>query len=314
MRSIVWFGFVLGALSAAGNVIHTKPGKRAKIECGASTVSRTVEWRRGSDLIMSRNVKSGSERKGKIAIYDRSKLIQDRDLEISKVEEADAGLFICTADGNPHYHTLFVVTVSVSPSADLQLGGEAALQCQVKGPDPEVTVEWERPGGGSGGPSPVHLNPVANSDAGTWTCKFSRDGATYKETLDIKVKEPKPTTTPSLSSSPQDIITPTCHKCRPRAKGSQPDKSGLLLGLSLWMWVAVGVGCLVLVLLIISIIVVHQSIKRRRRKARKLKSIRQPLRAKNYCQCNGPAAAAAAAAPPRGRQREKPSSLPRQQR
>ncbi|XP_071372700.1 leukocyte immunoglobulin-like receptor subfamily B member 1 [Centroberyx affinis] len=310
MRNIMWFGFVLGALSAAGNVIHTKSGERAKIACGAGTIRKEVQWMRGNDLIMSRNVKTGSGRKGRIPIFFRSKLIQDRDLEISKVEEADAGLLTCFADGTPHHHTLLVVTVSVSPSADLQLGGEATLQCQVKGPDPEFTVEWEKPDGGSGVPSPVHLNPVANTDAGTWRCKFSWHGEPYEETLDVKVKEPEPTSRLPPSSSPQDIITPTCPKCRPRAKGPQPDKSGWL-GLSLWMWVAVGVGCLVLVLLIISIIVVHQRIKRRRRKAQKLKSIRQPLRAKNYCQCNGPAATAA---PPRGRQREKPSSLPRQQR
>lgn len=81
------------------------------------------------------------------------------------------------------------VSVSASPSADLQLGSEATLQCQVKGLMPEYAVQWERPGGSPHITSQVvQLKSVARSDAGAWNCTFSYDEMTYSESLNIKVK------------------------------------------------------------------------------------------------------------------------------
>lgn len=140
------------------------------------------------------------------------------------------------------------VSVSVSPSGDLQLGSNAILQCRVKGLDPGPTVQWMRPDGNSHtGPA---LTPVASSDAGTWVCKFSNGGVTYNDSLVIKVEGrtlsstkvfaygfyhnknhhmwplakarccvfllsvPPPTTpAPSLSRGSKNVPKPTCHKC-----------------------------------------------------------------------------------------------------
>lgn len=91
------------------------------------------------------------------------------------------------------------VSVSASPSADLQLGSEATLQCQVKGLMPDYAVQWKRPGGSPHTTSQVvQLKSVARSDAGTWQCTFSHDGVTYNENLDIKVTSKTLTSTKVL--------------------------------------------------------------------------------------------------------------------
>lgn len=77
-------------------------------------------------------------------------------------------------------------SVSVKPSADLQLGSKAQLQCQVKGLTQGPAVKWRNPGG-SLHSSELQLDSVARSDAGTWKCMFSHDGLTYNESLEIRV-------------------------------------------------------------------------------------------------------------------------------
>lgn len=306
MKTVVWFGLVLGALSAAGKVILTKPGQKTTIECGVNTYSNNVEWRHRDDLIIN-TPKRGPPRRGGGDIVQRSRLNRETNLVVSNVKEEDAGKFVCMTDGHRHEHTLLVVSVSASPSAELQLGSEATLWCQVKGLDPDPTVQWKRPDGSPhSGSQSVKLNPVAQSDAGTWKCTFSFDGTTHSESLAINVKEPAPETAPS--SPPQssgDIRKPNCTDCVTQP----PPDVILLLGLSLWVWVAVGVGGLVVVLLMVFVIVLCKRIKRRKRKNQRMKNGRQPLKPKKYCQCDYPAAAAK---PQQGRRREKPSAPPLQ--
>ncbi|XP_068591793.1 hemicentin-1-like [Cebidichthys violaceus] len=304
MKTIVWFGFVLGALSAAGKVILTNVGQKVTLECGVNTVNNRLVWHHGDDLIHSIPMKSGFPVKGRAKCVERTKVKQTK-LEISAVKEEDAGKFICTADGTPHEHILLVVSVGAKPSGELQLGSEAALHCQVKGLNQDPLVWWERPDGSRHSGT---LGSVTRSDAGTWECKFSHDGGTYNMGLTIKVQEPAPeAATPSSSQSSNDDLKPACPDCVTHQAPLTPSAAALLLGLSWWVWVAVGVGCLVVVVLMVFVIVLCKRIRRKKRKFQTMKNGRQPLQPKKYCQCDCPAAAAK---PQQGRRREKPSAPP----
>lgn len=303
MKTIVWFGFVLGALSAAGEVFVTKLGKAATLECGVKAYTNSLTWSHGENLIIGYSGKSGFPRKGTIDLVGRSKVKGQTNLAISPVKEEDAGKFVCIADGRRQEHTVLVVSVSASPPGDLRLGSVATLQCRVKGLDPHPAVQWKKPGGSphSEHSQTAQLKSVALSDAGNWECSFTHEGVTYSESLAIVVQAPAPeTVAPSQSS--KEVLKPTCHSC-----DTHPPQ--LLLGLDWWAWVAVGVGCLVVVLLIVGVIVMCKRIKRRKRKFQTMKNGRQPLKHKKYCQCD---LQAAAAKPQQGRRREKPSAPPLQ--
>ncbi|XP_034409743.1 CD4-2 molecule, tandem duplicate 2 [Cyclopterus lumpus] len=298
MKTIVWF--VLAALPAAAKVILTHPGHRATLECGVSSFTDILEWQHGADLLRSISGKSGISRKGTGDVALRSKVRSQTKLEISPVKEGDAGKFVCNADGSRQEHTLLVVSVWASPSADLQLGSEVTLHCQVKGLDRDSTVRWTRP---DGSPHSGSLESVTLSDAGTWQCTFSQEGGMYNQNLAIRVQGPAPETAPSPSPSPKDVSVPTCLDCVTHP----PPSAGLLLGLSWWVWVAVGGGCLTVVLLMVFVIVLSKRIKRKKRNCEVMKNGRQPLKPKSYCQCDCPAAAAKSR---QGRRREKPSAPP----
>ncbi|XP_036930936.1 CD4-2 molecule, tandem duplicate 2 [Acanthopagrus latus] len=301
MKTVVWFGFVLGALSAAGTVIVTRTGETATLPCQSFT--KTLEWLRESEIVIADGKFS---RKGQTDLGRRS-AVKQSNLVISNVKPADAGSFTCMADGRIQQKALVVVSVSADPSVELHPGSKVTLQCEVNGLSPSSTIQWQRPDGSSlAGPSQT-VEPVALSDAGTWACTFTYGGQTYTQNLPIKVKEPVTTTTPPLVSSknskndPKNPETPST--------SDLPNAAGQLLGLSWWMWVVIGVGCLVVVLLMVLVIVLCKRIKRRKRKLQMMKDGRQLLTPRQYCQCNCPAAAAK---PQQGRRREKPSVPPLQ--
>ncbi|XP_070767546.1 T-cell surface glycoprotein CD4-like [Enoplosus armatus] len=306
MKTIMWFGFVLGALSAAGKVILSKPGGKASFECGVGSFSNLV-WNRGNNLITNLNGKTGFNRKGKGDIVGRSSVKNDRTLEISRVKEEDAGKFTCVVDGKTQEFTLLVVSVSASPSGDLHVGSEATLQCRVKGLDQGSTVQWKKPDGSPhAGSHTVELKSLARSDAGFWQCTFSHGGEMFNMSLGIKVIESAlKTPAPFPSQGSKGVHKPGCTNC----VTSPPPNAALLPALHWWVWVAVGIGCLVVVLLMVFVIVLCKRIRRRKRKLQKMKYDRQLLKSKQYCQCNRPAAAAK---PQQGRRREKPSALPLQ--
>lgn len=292
----MWFGFVLGALSATGTVIVTKSGEKAMITCGEGSFSNKLLWYHRGNFIVENNVR-GFPRKGTVDITKRFNLKKETDLEILGVKEEDAGPFTCVVDEKSHEHTLLVVSVWASPSGDLLLGSEATLQCQVKGLDQGSTVQWKRPDGSAYGEShTAQLRPVDRSYAGTWKCMFSFGGKEYSESLHISVKEPAPTTSePVTSKGSKDIRT--------TPSGAQ------LLGLSWWYWVAIGGGSLVVILLMVCVIVLCKRIRRRKRKLQKMKYDRQLLKSKQYCKCNR---STAAEKPQQRRRKEKPSALPLQ--
>ncbi|XP_041797990.1 CD4-2 molecule, tandem duplicate 2 isoform X2 [Chelmon rostratus] len=268
MKIAVWFVLVLGALSAAGDVFLTKPGQSATLKCGVNNFVNSLEWRNEKDRIYSQD--KGFPRRGQGDIADRSQL-RNTNLRISGVKEQDAGKFTCEVDGTAREHTLLVVSVSVSSSADLRLGGTATLQCQVKGLSPDSTVQWKRPDGRPHkGSQIVQLYPLARSDVGTWICVISHAGKTFNESLDIKVAEPAHTT-------PAPVPPKSTKDNRAAAPSSK-------LGLSWWMWVVIGVGCAVVLLLMAFVVCLCKRIKRRRRKLRKMKNGRQRLKPEQYCQ------------------------------
>lgn len=305
MKTILWFGFALVAISA-GKVIFTKVGGKAILDCGPRRFTKELVWNRENALIMSVNGKSGFVRRGTIGIVGRSKVRQETNLEISKVTEEDAGRFTCKADDTIQEHRLLVVSVSVSPSGVLQEGQEATLRCQVKDLNP--TVEWKKPNGISHTSQTVELKPVAGSDAGTWTCTVTYDGEKYSESLSIEVGGSTRTTTTSYNShnskdnhKPTGINRATDHP--------SSDAVLLLLGLSWWVWLAVGLGGLVVILLMVFVIILCKRVRRRKKKFQKMKNTQQPLERRKYCQCGREAAATK---PQQGRRREKPSALPLQ--
>lgn len=306
MKTIVCFGFVLGALSAAGKEISAISGGAVTINCGADTFRHNLEWHHGSDRIYKLFSKSGFPIKGKGDIVGRSKIREETNLEISRLTEGDAGQFVCIVDGTRYEHTLVVgsVSVSVRPSQSLQWGSAAWLECQVRGLSSNPPVQWKGPGRNQPIAShTAHLESVARSDAGTWECTFSLGDQSHSRTISITVVGPPTTPAPPQDGKKTDHKT-ACPSCATKS----PSESPLLLGLSWWMWVAVGVGGLVAVLLMVLVIVLYKRIKTRKRKLHKMKNSRQPL-TKQYCQCNRPTAAAK---PQQGRRREKSSALPLQ--
>ncbi|TNN54526.1 hypothetical protein EYF80_035229 [Liparis tanakae] len=270
----------LAALPAAARVILTNPRHKATLECGVSSFTD---------------------------ILQRSKVSSQTKLEISDVTEEDAGKFVCNADGRREEHTLLVASVWASPTADLQLGSEATLHCQVSGLDRDSAVSWTSP---DGSPHSGRLESVRRSDAGTWQCVFSIDGGVYSQNLAIEVQGPAPeTVAPPSSSSPSTSCLDCEYHLRSLLGVARPPPSAAapLLGLSRWVWLTAGGGCLAVALLLVFVVVLCERIKRKKRKHRVMKNGRQ--KPKSYCQCDCPAAAAK---PQRGRRRETPSAPPLQ--
>uniref|UniRef100_A0A3Q4N609 Ig-like domain-containing protein n=1 Tax=Neolamprologus brichardi TaxID=32507 RepID=A0A3Q4N609_NEOBR len=182
------FFSMLGALSAAGEDFFAKVGGKVTLKCGVSSYRRSLQWLHGNDLLHS-NIFLFSVL-GSVDLARRS-VVRQTNLEISSVRETDAGRFTCSADGTRHEHSLsvFSVSVSVSPTADLLLGSEATLQCDVKGLIEGCEVKWRSPIVDSPEWSPTaQLNPVTSSHNGTWECIITCGSDQLSEHLTITVQ------------------------------------------------------------------------------------------------------------------------------
>lgn len=86
-------------------------------------------------------------------------------------------------------HLLLTVSVSVTPSADLLLGSEATLQCDVKGVIEGCEVKWRSPNVDSPEWSPTaQLKRVTSSHNGTWQCIITCGSNQLSEHLTITVQ------------------------------------------------------------------------------------------------------------------------------
>ncbi|CAF97820.1 unnamed protein product [Tetraodon nigroviridis] len=289
------FAFLLAVLSCAppadGDVIVGKPGGRVVFRCGLPRGGGPLGWYRQENVVYREDVRTGIPQRGKGDICLRATMRQ-MTLEIRDLKETDAGTFTCKKNLQSEQHQLIVITVSASPSASLQLGGTATLQCQVIGPNPEPEVRWKKPDGSLySGSKDANLKEVARSDEGTWNCTFDYQGRQYGETLDIRVIAPPPAPVTSRGPGPN----PPCKDCGPNGRPVGPSPSPLL-GLSWWMWVVIGVGCLIVLVLVVFIICLYKRIQRKKRKLRRMENSRQLLMNKQYCQCDRPGSCAQAAA------------------
>uniref|UniRef100_H3C1D8 Ig-like domain-containing protein n=1 Tax=Tetraodon nigroviridis TaxID=99883 RepID=H3C1D8_TETNG len=309
------FAFLLAVLSCAppadGDVIVGKPGGRVAFRCGLPRGSGPPEWYHQGNVVYREDARTGFRQKCQLDICSRI-TVRQMTLEIRDLKETDAGKFTCKNNGGSEEHQLIVITVSASPSASLQLGSTATLQCQVIGPNPEPEVRWKKPDGSLySGSKDANLKEVARSDEGTWNCTFDYQGRQYGETLDIRVIAPPPAPVTSRGPGPN----PPCKDCGspsrcfggPNGRPVGPSPSPLL-GLSWWMWVVIGVGCLIVLVLVVFIICLYKRIQRKKRKLRRMENSRQLLMNKQYCQCDRPAAAPK---PQQRRLREKRSAPPR---
>ncbi|XP_065327788.1 uncharacterized protein LOC134635484 [Pelmatolapia mariae] len=248
MKVIVLFVFVLGALSAAGDVFFANVGGKVTLNCGVSSYRHSLEWRHGYDLLHSVDQR-GYAYRGTVDLARRA-VVRQTNLEISNVKETDAGEFTCSADWTPREHSLVVLSVSVSvtPSAVLKLCDEATLHCEVKHLLKGCEVKWKSPNADSPEwPSTVQLKPVTSSHNGTWECIVTCDGKQLK---------PPTTTTPSTLKNITLFVTSaqktTCTTCTTCTANECP------LGLSCWMWIAIGVCCQFGMFLIVCVTVLFQ--------------------------------------------------------
>ncbi|XP_061802799.1 CD4-2 molecule, tandem duplicate 2 [Nerophis lumbriciformis] len=236
---------VLNSLSAAGELVHTKAGQSATIECGLNKFTNKLEWQHGNNLVVRTIGKHGVPYKGTGDIRSRSMVRQDTNLVIKKVKGGDAGPFTCSADNESRVHTLVVVTVSVDPQGVLQLGSQATLKCGVSGLPTYTVVRWRGPDGGLHPGSLANLNPVEVAHAGIWQFVFSHEGAEYTEEMIVFVNAASMTTAfqyfDGLPAPRGDVLVP-----------------------ALAWWVLVAGGSVVVLLLMVLVLVLWLRIKRRK--------------------------------------------------
>ncbi|XP_067094592.1 CD4-2 molecule, tandem duplicate 2 isoform X3 [Osmerus mordax] len=268
----------LGLVTLEGNILFVKQGVSTKINCGVKITNQNVEWTFGDQksLIVRINGRNGKQTKGNFPNIQVKR--SGEYLDIQSADVGHAGLYTCKVTG-----------------------------------EPKPKVEWLRPGGELAESSgQVQLSDVTLEDAGHWTCQISKDEEIHQETVNIRVQSSKPTVPPS---GPRDVTVTQCLNCSAvlQPEGGEvgvPGKGGLSLwGLSLWVWIAVGAGGLVLILLVVLVVLMQRRNRRMKRRGRKLRTVRQPLKPNEYCHCNN----RAVGPPPKGRPREKPSPVAKQQ-
>ncbi|XP_019724486.1 uncharacterized protein LOC109515264 isoform X2 [Hippocampus comes] len=299
MKTIRWLPLVLGALQAAAELFHTKAGQGTVIKCGPDNFASSLVWRRGSQLLFRVTSKTRMLQRG-INIAMRSKQKQDTNLQISVVEEGDAGEFTCVVDNKETVHTLVVVSMSVDPPGDdLRPGSLAKLQCRVAGLPSDPRVEWNRPGDAHRWDRGLaRLEPVEASHAGKWQCVFHHDGAHYMEEIELSVKKMSMTT------------------ISPSARG-HPSPGPIMVALpKLGFWLVASGGSLLVLLLLILVLIMSCRIRRRKLQKRFLQmNARKPMSGRQYCQCRGPTAAVAPRRPEKTtttttKKKKKPPALP----
>ncbi|KAL7886532.1 hypothetical protein AOLI_G00042530, partial [Acnodon oligacanthus] len=124
------------------------------------------------------------------------------------------------------------------------------------------------------------LTKVKPTDAGVYFCAVNVSGGTLKSQLTLKVEGGN-----AAAATVKSITT-----------------------VGMWVWVAVAVAGVFLILLAVVIVLIYHRNRRMRRKVRKLRSVRQALTNRTYCQCDRPVRQ-----PRPAGKKERPPPLPRYQ-
>ncbi|XP_043117622.1 CD4-2 molecule, tandem duplicate 2 [Puntigrus tetrazona] len=120
----------------------------------------------------------------------------------------------------------------------------------------------------------VTLKNVERRDAGVFVCRVEFEG-------EVSL---------SVETTLTVIDKPSGGKGSNKRNGKRSGVPDVLFkdvyGVQLWIWIAVGVSCVVLIGLFVVAVLLHKRNKREKQRVRKLRSMRQPLTDKDYCQCN----------------------------
>ncbi|XP_049336247.1 junctional adhesion molecule-like [Astyanax mexicanus] len=232
-----------------------------------------------------------------------------KSISLKSVKSTDSGRWTCQIEDNKRVETLVVDIAVLGPltspaEVTVPAGGSADLTCSL----PTVSLPHVETGGWShdspsglkfptlkGGQEwkgennsrvmfnkeilkndfKVTLNKVRHTDKGNYTCTVTfKNGQSLNTSVMLKVEVVKTTEGPKMN---------------------------------LWIWVGAAAALVLLIGLIIIIVLIHRRNKRMRRKVRKLRSVRQGLTPKNYCQCDR------TDRQPHAGKRERPPPLPRYQ-
>uniref|UniRef100_W5LI51 T-cell surface glycoprotein CD4-like n=1 Tax=Astyanax mexicanus TaxID=7994 RepID=W5LI51_ASTMX len=232
-----------------------------------------------------------------------------KSISLKSVKSTDSGRWTCQIEDNKRVETLVVDIAVLGPltspaEVTVPPGGSADLTCSL----PSVSLPHVETGGWSHdcpsglkfptlqrGPEwkgennsrvtfnkgnlkndfKVTLNKVRHTDKGNYTCTVTfKNGQSLNTSVMLKVEVEKTIEGPKMN---------------------------------LWIWVGAAAALVLLIGLIIIIVLIHRRNKRMRRKVRKLRSVRQGLTPKNYCQCDR------TDRQPHAGKRERPPPLPRYQ-
>uniref|UniRef100_A0A8C1Q625 CD4-2 molecule, tandem duplicate 2 n=1 Tax=Cyprinus carpio TaxID=7962 RepID=A0A8C1Q625_CYPCA len=293
------------------DVFYKRVGDEVSMNCGAPSNSDT-EWKFDNVLIFNVKGKTGAKLKGPSHIVLKAST-NGENLKVSRLGTRDSGNYICSYSGSVKEHNVYVVSVFAKPGPVLVQSSNAELHCDITG-NSNTQVQWLRPPNGqkhNEKSQVIQLKSVTSKDAGQWTCQV-KDDLTLSVTLtvvgcDICLEKCEYPTVQhrdagkfvctvefeggaSLSvEMTLTVLDKHSGKVFTKGKGKTPSVKEILTknvyGIELWVWIAVGASSVVLIGLIVVTVLVRQRNKRMKERVRKLRSMRQPLTAKDYCRC-----------------------------
>lgn len=228
---------------------------------------------------------------------------------LQPVDLADGGTWACQIKPERKINLpITVLGLSSTPALTARPGESVVLRCDLSQSGPVGSLGFQEGGWERLSPSPARLLSLQKRADGQlfWnSTDEQRRGLQFsKEKLDGNLSVTLKTVTVQQSGKYQcflkfkdrgNVTAQVSLEVKGQSvgtnhgrgtNGDQPNSKGVFLGLSLWVWLAIGVGCLILIVLIVITVYLNQRNKKMKRRARKLRSMRQPLTARDYCQCN----------------------------
>ncbi|XP_072536833.1 uncharacterized protein [Salminus brasiliensis] len=209
----LWTTIALCVAMGRADVFYKQTGQGVLMDCGDADENSGFEWKHNTARIL-RVDKNGIHSKGNMDVVKRTKINRNK-LQISSVQVSDSGVYSCTGQNQKgsitQWHTLHVITVSVSPSKTVLISTEVNLTCDLPG-DSKAQVQWlKQPGDhprGRPGNKVVMLRSVTLADAGSWTCQIKDNKNVEKIEVDISVVGPLKSSSPLTVPSGSDTTLP----------------------------------------------------------------------------------------------------------